>query len=133
LKIRKIKYSDIDQVRILLTNSFSPRYNKPFLRKGFSDSKNITLVAETEGSVVAVASLYVIEKLTRKMGLIEDVAVDPKLRGKGIGKKLIKNLIKYSVKENCDKVSLSSSEKNVPFYEKIGFQVNELQMILRNN
>jgi ribosomal protein S18 acetylase RimI-like enzyme len=67
------------------------------------------------------------------MGLIEDVAVDPKLRGKGIGKKLIKNLIKYSVKENCDKVSLSSSEKNVPFYEKIGFQVNELQMILRNN
>ena len=67
------------------------------------------------------------------MGLIEDVAVDPKLRGKGIGKKLIKNLIKYSLKENCDKVTLSSSEKNLPFYEKIGFQVNELQMILRNN
>ena len=133
MKIRKIKYSDIDQVRILLTDSFSLRYNKPFLRKDFSDSKNITLVAETEGSVVAVASLYVIEKLTRKMGLIEDVAVDPKLRGKGIGKKLIKNLIKYSLKENCDKVSLSSSKKNVPFYEKIGFQVNELQMILRNN
>ena len=133
MKIRRIKYSDIEQVRILLTDSFSPRYNKPFLRKDFSDSKNITLVAETEGSVVAVASLYIIEKLTRKMGLIEDVAVDPKLRGKGVGKKLIKNLIKYSVKENCDKVSLSSSEKNVPFYEKIGFQVNELQMILRNN
>ena len=67
------------------------------------------------------------------MGLIEDVAVDSKLRGNGIGKKLIENLVDYSRKAKCDKISLSSSEENVPFYEKIGFQVNELQMILRNN
>ena len=133
MKIRKIKHSDIEQVRILLTNSFSSRYNKPFASGNFSDSKNIILVAEIKGTLVGTASLHIIQKLTRKMGIIEDVAVDSKVRGNGIGKKLIENLIEYSVKAGCDKVSLSSSEENVPFYEKIGFQVSELQMVLRNN
>ena len=133
MKIRKIKHSDIEQVRILLTNSFSSRYNKPFTSENFSDSKNIILVAEIKGILVGVASLHIIQKLTRKMGLIEDVAVDSKVRGNGIGKKLIENLMEYSVKAGCDKVSLSSSEENATFYKKIGFQVNELQMVLRNN
>ena len=133
MKIRIIKHSDIEQVRILLTNSFSSRYNKPFTSENFSDSKNIILVAEIKGILVGVASLHIIQKLTRKMGLIEDVAVDSKVRGNGIGKKLIENLMEYSVKAGCDKVSLSSSKENATFYEKIGFQVNELQMVLRNN
>ena len=67
------------------------------------------------------------------MGLIEDVAVNPDQRGNGIGKKLIENLIDKSIKAGCDKICLSSSKENVPFYEKTGFHVNELQMILRNN
>ena len=71
--------------------------------------------------------------MTRKMGLIEDVAVNLKYRGKGIGKKLIQKLIVESKKQGCDKTVLSSTENNVPFYEKIGFTVNELQMVLRNN
>jgi len=133
LKIRRIKQTDFNQVRILLTNSFNSRYNKPFTAQNFSDSKNIILIAEIHGAIVGVASLHIIQKLTRKMGLIEDVAVDSKLRGNGIGKKLIENLVDYSRKAKCDKISLSSSEENAPFYEKIGFQVNELQMILRNN
>ena len=79
------------------------------------------MVAELDRLIIGVASLYVIEKLTRKMGLIEDVAVDPNQRGNGIGKKLIESLIEQSKEKGCDKTILSSSEKNIPFYEKIGF------------
>ena len=61
------------------------------------------------------------------------ITVDSNQRGKGIGKKLIENLIEQSKETGCDKTILSSSEKNVPFYEKIGFNVNEIQMVLRNN
>ena len=33
----------------------------------------------------------------------------------------------------CDKIVLSSSKDNISFYEKSGFKVNEIQMVLRNN
>ena len=39
---------------------------------------------------------------------------------------------KIGNEKNCDKIVLSSSEKNSKFYEKIGFQKNELQMVIRN-
>ena len=67
------------------------------------------------------------------MGLIEDVAVEYEKRGQGVGKLLIKNLIKKANLQGCDKIILHSSQDNVSFYEKIGFKVNEKQMILRNN
>ncbi len=133
MKIRRICTNDVDQVINLLVNSFSPRYNKTLFSNNLTDSRCITIVAELDGLIVGVASLYVIEKLTRIMGLIEDVAVDSNQRGNGIGKKLIENLIEQSRAKGCDKTILSSSEKNVPFYEKIGFNVNEIQMVLRNN
>ena len=133
MKIRRICTNDVDQVINLLVNSFSPRYNKTLFSNNLTDSRCVTIVAELDGLIVGVASLYVIEKLTRMMGLIEDVAVDSNQRGKGIGKKLIENLIEQSKETGCDKTILSSSKKNVPFYEKIGFNVNEIQMVLRNN
>mgnify|MGYP001194676383 FL=1 len=133
MKIRRIDNNDVDQVINLLVSSFSPRYNNTFFSNNLTDSRCITLVAEIDSLIVGVASLYVIQKLTRKVGLIEDVAVDSNQRGRGIGRKLIEGLIEQSNKKGCDKTILSSSEKNVPFYEKIGFNVNEIQMVLRNN
>ena len=52
-------------------------------------------------------------------------------RGKGIGKLLVNNLIEKAKKNNCDKIILSSSEKNLKFYQKLGFQKNEFEMIMR--
>ena len=133
MKIRNLNRNDFDQVINLLVTSFSPRYDHPLINENLNNPNTICLVAEIDNVIIGVASLHIIEKLTRKMGLIEDVAVDLKYRGKGIGKKLIKKLIVESKKQGCDKTVLNSTENNVPFYEKIGFTVNELQMVLRNN
>jgi len=133
MKIRNLKSDDIDVVINLLINSFSSRYNHPPFVENLSDPKSITIVAELDDTIIGVASLYIIQKLTRKMGLIEDVAVEYEKRGQGVGKLLIKNLIKKANLQGCDKIILHSSQDNVSFYEKIGFKVNEKQMILRNN
>jgi N-acetylglutamate synthase-like GNAT family acetyltransferase len=133
MKIRNLKSDDIDMVINLLINSFSSRYNRPPFVENISDPKSITIVAELDDTIIGVASLYIIQKLTRKMGLIEDVAVEYEKRGQGVGKLLIKNLIKKANLQGCDKIILHSSQDNVSFYEKIGFKVNEKQMILRNN
>jgi N-acetylglutamate synthase-like GNAT family acetyltransferase len=133
MKIRGLINSDLDQVTKLLVNSFSPRYNNPPIIGTLSNPKSIFIVVEINNIIVGVASLHIIEKLTRKMGLIEDVAVDSKHRGKGIGIKLIQNLTSEAKNMGCDKIVLSSSKDNISFYEKSGFKVNEIQMVLRNN
>ncbi len=133
MKIRRLINSDIDQVINLLVSSFNSRYNNPPIIGTLSNPKSIFIVVEINNIIVGVASLYIIEKLTRKMGLIEDVAVDSNYRGKGIGIKLIQNLTSEAKNMGCDKIVLNSSKNNISFYEKSGFKVNEIQMVLRNN
>lgn len=132
MKIRKLEKNDFDQVIEIWTNSFSKNFDKPINPNYLSDPNSITIVIAEENIIIGVATLHIIKKLTRILGLIEDVAVNENYRGLGIGKKLVKELIKIGNEKNCDKIVLSSSEKNSKFYEKIGFQKNELQMVIRN-
>ena len=132
MEIRKLENNDINQVIKIWTNSFSRNFDKPINPNYLSDPNSITIVMSEEKIIIGVATLHVIKKLTRILGLIEDVAVNEDYRGLGIGKKLVKELIKIGNEKNCDKIVLSSSEKNSKFYEKIGFQKNELQMVIRN-
>ena len=132
MKIRKLEKNDINQVIEIWTNSFSINFDKPINHNYLSDPNSITIVMSEKNIVIGVATLHIIKKLTRILGLIEDVAVNENHRGVGIGKKLVKRLVKIGNEKNCDKIVLSSSEKNSKFYEKIGFQKNELQMVIRN-
>lgn len=70
------------------------------------------------------------------MGLdyyIKDVVVIPEYQGKGIGRLLIDELLKY-IKENGVKntdifVELCAMPDKIPFYEKFGFDANEAQRL----
>ena len=132
MNIRKLKKNDINQVIEIWTNSFSRNFDKPINPNYLSDPNSITIVIVEENIIIGVATLHIIKKLTRILGRIEDVAVNENHRGVGIGKKLVKRLVKIGNEKKCDKIVLSSSEKNSKFYEKIGFQKNELQMVIRN-
>ena len=132
MNIRKLEKNDINQVIEIWTNSFSRNFDKPINPNYLSDPNSITIVMSEENIIIGVATLHIIKKLTRILGLIEDVAVNENHRGVGIGKKLVKRLVKIGNEKKCDKIVLSSSEKNSKFYEKIGFQKNELQMVIRN-
>ena len=132
MEIRKLENNDINQVIKIWTNSFSRNFDKPINPNYLSDPNSITIVMSDEKIIIGVATLHIIKKLTRILGLIEEDADKEDYRGLGIGKKLVKELIKIGNEKNCDKIVLSSSEKNSKFYEKIGFQKNELQMVIRN-
>ena len=132
MKIRTLEPEDIKQVIDIWTNSFSRNFSKPVNPQYLSDPNSTTIVISIEDIIVGVASIHIIKKLTRILGIIEDVAVNEKYRGKGVGKKLVESLILIGKQKNCDKIVLSSSEENSKFYEKIGFKKKELQMVIRN-
>ena len=132
MKIRTLEPEDIKQVIDIWTNSFSRNFSKPVNPEYLSDPNSTTIVISIEDIIVGVASIHIIQKLTRILGIIEDVAVNKKYRGKGVGKKLVERLILIGKQKNCDKIVLSSSEQNSKFYEKIGFKKKELQMVIRN-
>ena len=124
------KSHSLEVVKILI-DSFSNNYDKEINESIFSSDEVDGIVAMEEGNVLGYASIHYIKKITRKTGIIEDVVVKENQRGKGIGKLMVKNLIEKAKKNNCDKIILSSSEKNLKFYEKLGFQKNEFEMIMR--
>ena len=132
MEIRQLQSSDIKQVIDLWTSSFSRTFDNPVNNNYLNDPNSITFVMSDNKAILGVASLHIIEKLTRKLGLIEDVAVSKNNRGLGIGKKLVEKLIQNGKEKKCDKIVLSSSEKNSEFYEKMGFQKKELSMVIRN-
>ena len=132
MKIRELAYTDYTQVIEIWKKSFSNNFDKNINTTYLSDPSSVTLVSVDNDTITGVASLHIIKKLTRTLGLIEDVAVNENYRGKGIGKKLVEKLIEIASEKGCDKTVLNSSEKNSEFYEKIGFEKNEIQMIIRN-
>ena len=132
MKIRELAYTDYNQVIEIWKKSFSNNFDKEINATYLSDPSSVTLVSVDNDTITGVASLHIIKKLTRTLGLIEDVAVNENYRGKGIGKKLVEKLIGIASEKGCDKTVLNSSEKNSEFYEKIGFEKNEIQMIIRN-
>ena len=124
------KSHSTDVVKILI-DSFSKNYDKKINESIFSSDEVDGIVALEKGNVLGYSSIHYIKKITRKSGIIEDVVVKENQRGKGIGKLLVNTLIEKAKKNNCDKIILSSSEKNLKFYQKLGFQKNEFEMIMR--
>ena len=132
MKIRQLQPSDVKQVINLWTSAFSRNFNNTLNPDYINDPSSTTMVAYEGNTIIGVASIHIIYKLSRTLGLIEDVAVNKDHRGKGIGKSLVEKLIEISKQKNCDKIVLNTSQKNSKFYEKIGFEKNEIQMIIRN-
>ena len=75
-------------------------------------------------------------RMNGDMGLdyyIKDVIVRPEYQGRGIGRMLIDELLKF-ISENGVKgtdifVELCAMPDKIPFYEKFGFSANEAQRL----
>ena len=82
-------------------------------------------VYEESGEVVGVTALAV---LWADLSEVRSLAVDDRHRGKGIGSKLVQHCLKEARKAGCYKVILNCFDKNIPFYEKLGFRRHEIEM-----
>ncbi|KAG0038014.1 Glucosamine-phosphate N-acetyltransferase-like protein [Podila clonocystis] len=90
-----------------------------------------SLVAPGRGKIVAAGTVLVERKFIHELGLvghIEDIAVSADQQGKKLGLRIIETLKAIGQQVGCYKVILDCSEKNVPFYEKCGFERKGVEM-----
>ena len=85
-------------------------------------------VAVSEAHVAGTFALLIMDNLGHQgtpSAIIEDVAVDPALQGRGIGKAMIQYAIRLASEHGCYKAVLSSNlkrEKAHAFYDSLDFE-----------
>jgi ribosomal protein S18 acetylase RimI-like enzyme len=93
-----------------------------------ADPRELLLVAETSGTVVAMLQLTFIRQLTHQGGercQLESVRVRSALRGEGIGKQLVQHAVAIARVRGCRLVQLTTDKRRGDvrrFYESLGFQ-----------
>ena len=131
IKIRQASENDVPEIIFILKCAFDSPSNPPSNNKYLEDSNILTFVSEIEGNVIGTATLHIIKKINRKIGLIEDVAVLQSYKGRGVGKLLLEHLVELAKKEGVYKTILNSDKKNELFYHKIGFKTEQIQLVKR--
>ncbi|KAF7730955.1 Glucosamine-phosphate N-acetyltransferase-like protein [Apophysomyces ossiformis] len=102
-----------------------------FMKKRNDTYFTITITDDANDQIVATGTILIERKFVHKNGLvghIEDIAVDANQQGKKLGLRIIEALKGIGASQGCYKVILDCAEKNMPFYEKCGFQPKEHQM-----
>jgi ribosomal protein S18 acetylase RimI-like enzyme len=98
-----------------LMNDFRNGDNK-FNKKG-----EALVVYEENNEIIGICGLNV-DPINNKRGRIRRLYVLPQYRNKGIGEKLVKELVNYSI-NNFKSVSVNIGNLDISeFYEKLGFQ-----------
>ena len=92
---------------------------------------NTTIVVARDGDKIAgMGMLFIIQKLGRRMGFIEDVVVSQAYRGKGLGTEVMQKLVEIGRLKKLRTIDLTSHpEKGAGhFYEKSGFGKRDTSM-----
>lgn len=85
-------------------------------------------VADSAHGVVGVYALLIMDSLAhpaRPAAVVEDVVVDSRRRGEGIGRRLMEDALRRAAARGCYKLALSSNRQRGPahrFYEALGFE-----------
>lgn len=87
-------------------------------------------------SVFDKEKIVAMARVIGDMGLnyyIKDVVVRPEYQGKGIGRMLINELLKFindnGIRDTDIFIELCAMPDKIPFYEKFGFDANEVQRL----
>ncbi|MDP2736411.1 MAG: GNAT family N-acetyltransferase [bacterium] len=89
-------------------------------------ANGIILFIEDGGKEIAHAYLYILKNIhDQPFGFMEDIFVDESFRNKGLGTKLIEELIKAAKQNNCYKLIGNSRQERVnvhSLYMRLGFK-----------
>lgn len=140
--IRKAIINDLKPVLELNNSLFELEYNNydDTLKKGWSfesDGKEyfeymikneVVFVAEIDGKIVGYLAGSICKQMsyiTESFAELDNMCINDKYRGIGIGTLLINEFKKYCLEYNIQNIKVTASAKNIraiEFYEKNGFE-----------
>jgi len=123
---KKFKY-DLEKVKYLISQlDSSVKINEQSLYKAILNGYVSKL--EINGKLIGMGWIFPRQTLCRSQAVIEDMIVDEKYRGKGYGKKILLDLIRWAKLEGVEVVELTTNSKRVvanELYKKVGFKIHE--------
>jgi GNAT superfamily N-acetyltransferase len=131
-EIRRCRRDDFEDLLMLLRQLWpDEELNRPGLKNVFdcalvSDSK-VYLCAVDGESVTGFVSLTIKNNLWQaaKLGHIDELVVDQKHRGRGLGTRLLNAIMAVAKERGCTRVELDSAfhrKEAHTFYERHGFE-----------
>jgi GNAT superfamily N-acetyltransferase len=126
-EIRPFSVDDAGQIFDLLqdVSVFSISDEKvPELAEKFArlDAARAYVVTEA-GNIIGFGSVFFCDRIRGgRFAIVEDMVVATDMRGKGIGKMLLSELLNCARAEGCFKVVLESSDAARKFYRACGFK-----------
>ncbi|MBI4088294.1 GNAT family N-acetyltransferase [Candidatus Kaiserbacteria bacterium] len=102
--------------------------SKEDMQELLNDENIVVIVAKDDERIVGVATLYVMPKIGKRIGYVEDVVVGEEYRGQGIGEKIMHELINIAMGRNIRTLSLTSRPERIAgnkLYQKLGFERKE--------
>lgn len=138
-QIRQLEKEDYNKKYLLLLKQLSIIDENKITKNDFDlfvnnlNENNQIYVIEKNNQIIGSITLIIENKIIHNFGKvchIEDVVIDKNTRGLGLGRKLLDFAKEYSKKNNCYKIILNCSEKNIRFYEKCGFEKKEVEMVM---
>ena len=139
--VREILPDEERAVRDFLERNLNP-IDGLFFSLGFGDALRsarkqlgTSLVAECEGRIVGSFSLKIVVYGSRRIGLIDAIVTDKRLRGRGIGKALLDYALVWLDKKNCEIVCATVDRFNSPSWNLFihnGFSPYALMRQLRD-
>ena len=126
-ELQRVTQKSLKEINALLPQlSKTPKLLSLKLLEIITKDKNTCLVVAKDGSrIVGMATLVLMTTPHGKRAKIEDVVVDEKYRGKGIGEKISKKLVAIAKSKRVRRIELTTGQKRIAahrLYERVGFK-----------
>ena len=130
--MKLIKATEINEEIVVafktLISQLSPNLEPPSkqnLEEIINSKNSILFLAKNENDeIIGTLTLLINRIPSGQKVIIEDVVIDNKFRGKGIGKELTQFAIDYAVKRGIKEIDLTSNPTRIAgnkLYQKLGF------------
>ena len=134
--IRKAEARDVKRICEIvsqMTPGLPHDYREAVLsfRAKIENNPDYFLWVAEDGEVVGTAMMHLQHKLSYCCGTaahLEDVVVDNKYRGKGVGKLLVNKAVEQAKLCGAYKIMLTCYQKTIPYYTALGFKEHDFGM-----
>lgn len=120
LNIRRMEEGDLDQVCAIEEETFSMPWSRKSFQETISYYHTLFLVAELDGEIAGYCGCY----QSLEEAEITNIAVRRQLRGHGIGRRLLKELMRLGKEQGAFAYTLEvrvSNRAAIHLYESLGF------------